>query len=127
MLLSILYRTKYSGHILEIDPSLQSVSGSQVIRVLAQLDADSFAKSQNLLVGMNAAVDVIGGRTQGAVLVPVEALREISPNEYAVFVMDGDQPKLRVVTVGLMDFTSAEITSGLEAGEVVTTGIVETQ
>ncbi|MFN2235517.1 MAG: HlyD family efflux transporter periplasmic adaptor subunit [Anaerolineales bacterium] len=117
----------FTGHILEIDPSLQSVSGSQVIRVLAQLDADSFAKPQNLLVGMNAAVDVIGGRTENAVLVPVEALREIGTDEYAVFVMDGDQPKLRVVTVGLMDFTSAEITSGLEAGEIVTTGIVETQ
>jgi len=117
----------FTGHILEVDPSLQNVSNSQVIRVMAQLDADSFAKPQNLLVGMNASVDVIGGRTQNAVLVPVEALREISPGEYAVFVMDGDQPKLRVVTVGLMDFTSAEITTGIEAGEIVTTGIVETE
>jgi len=56
----------------------------------------------------------------------VEALREISPGEYAVFVMTNGQPKLRVVTVGLMDYTSAEITSGLEAGEIVTTGTVET-
>jgi multidrug efflux pump subunit AcrA (membrane-fusion protein) len=75
---------------------------------------------------MTASVEVIGGRTNGAVLVPVEALREISPGEYAVFVMEDDQPRLRVVTVGLMDFTSAEILSGLEAGETVTTGIVET-
>jgi len=117
----------FTGRVLEVDPSLQNVSNSQVIRVVARLDADSFAKPQNLLVGMNASVDVIGGRTQGAVLVPVEALREISPGEYAVFVMDGDQPKLRMVTVGLMDFTSAEITDGLEPGEIVTTGIVETQ
>ena len=63
----------FTGHILEIDPSLQTVSNSQVIRVLARLDADSFAKPQNLLVGMNAAVDVIGGRAQDAVLEPVEA------------------------------------------------------
>jgi hypothetical protein len=41
--------------------------------------------------------------------------------------MEGSEPKLRVVTVGLMDYTSAEITSGLEAGEIVTTGIVATQ
>ena len=40
--------------------------------------------------------------------------------------MTDGQPKLRVVTVGLMDYTSAEITSGLEAGETVTTGTVET-
>jgi hypothetical protein len=33
---------------------------------------------------------------------------------------------LRFVEVGLMDFTFAEIVSGLEAGETVTTGIIET-
>ena len=117
----------FIGHVTEVDPSLQSVSNSQVIQVQAQLNPESFAKPQNLLVGMNAAVDVIGGRTEGAVLVPVESLREISPGEYAIFVMEADEPKLRIVTVGIMDFTSAEITSGLEAGEIVTTGIVETQ
>jgi hypothetical protein len=41
-------------------------------------------------------------------------------------VQDGE-PKLRVVTVGLMDFTSAEILTGLQPGEIVTTGIVETE
>lgn len=117
----------FTGHVTEVDPSLQTVSNSQVIQVLAQLDPESFAKPQNLLVGMNAAVDVIGGRTENAVLVPVEALREISPGEYAVFVMEDGEPKLRIVTVGIMDYTSAEITSGLKAGETVTTGIVETE
>jgi multidrug efflux pump subunit AcrA (membrane-fusion protein) len=77
-------------------------------------------------VGSNASVDVIGGRAENAILVPVEAVREIAPGEYAVFVMEDGEPKLRVVTVGLMDYSSAEITSGLEAGEVVTTGVVET-
>ncbi len=58
---------------------------------------------------------------------PVEALREIDTDEYAVFVMENGKPKIcRVVTVGLIDYTTAEITSGLEAGEVVTTGVVET-
>jgi len=33
---------------------------------------------------------------------------------------------LRPVEVGIMDFTFAEIISGLVAGETVTTGIVET-
>jgi HlyD family secretion protein len=86
----------------------------------------SSASPPELLVGLNAAVDVIAGRAEGAVLVPVEALRELSPGEYAVFVMEDGEPKLRSVEVGLMDFTMAEITSGLEPGEVVTTGIVET-
>ena len=57
----------------------------------------------------------------------MEALRELSPDEYAVFVMENGEPVLRFVEVGIMDFSYAEIISGLEQGETVTTGIVETQ
>ena len=103
------------------------LEAEQRLDQLAQLDPESFAKPQNLFVGMNAAVDVIGGRTENAVLVPVEALREIGTDEYAVFVMENDETRLRVVAIGIMDFTSVEITSGLEEGEVVTTGIVENE
>ena len=46
---------------------------------------------------------------------------------YAVFVVDNGQMTLRTVKVGLMDLTDAQITSGLEAGDVVSTGLVETQ
>jgi HlyD family secretion protein len=119
--------TVFKGHIVEVNPSLQKVSNVTTVLALAQLDADSYAMTVSLPVGLNASVDVIGGRATSAVLVPVEALREIGPDEYAVFVMDDDQPRLRMVTVGLVDFTSAEITSGLDAGEIVTTGIVETE
>jgi multidrug efflux pump subunit AcrA (membrane-fusion protein) len=117
----------YTGSVIEVDPSLQSVSNVQAVRVLARLNPESFAKPQDLPVGLNASVEVIGGKTSDAVLVPVEALREITPGEYAVFVMEGGEPKLRMVSVGLMDYTSAEVIDGLDAGEIVTTGIVATE
>jgi multidrug efflux pump subunit AcrA (membrane-fusion protein) len=117
----------FTGHVTAVNPSLQTVSNVATIVAEVQLDEASFSKPLALPVGSNASVDVIGGRAENAVLVPVEALREISPGEYAVFVMEDGEPRLRVVTVGLMDYTSAEITSGLEAGEIVTTGVVETQ
>ena len=117
----------FTGHVIQIDPQLSNVNNVSAVRAVVQLDADSFAKPQTLPIGLNASVDVIGGRAENALLVPVEALRELSPGEFAVFVMEDGEPKLRFVEVGLMDFTFAEITSGLEAGEVVTTGIVETQ
>jgi len=116
----------YVGHVTEVSPSLQTVSNVDAVLAWVQLDAESFSKPQSLPVGSNASVDVIGGRAQNAVLVPVEAVREIGANEYAVFVMEDGEPKLRIVTVGLMDYTSAEILTGLTAGEVVTTGVVET-
>jgi RND family efflux transporter MFP subunit len=117
----------FTGQIVEVDPSLNTVSNIQAVRALAVLDEDSFVKPQTLPVGLNASVDVIGGRAENAVLVPVEALRELGPDEYAVFVVEDGEPKLRIVTVGLVDFTSAEILSGLEVGEVVSTGIVDTE
>jgi RND family efflux transporter MFP subunit len=117
----------FTGHVVEVDPQLSVVNNVTTVRAVVQLDTDSFAKPQNLPVGMNATVDVIGGRAENALLVPVEALRELSDGEYAVFVMENGEPVLRFVEVGIMDYTYAEIISGLELGETVTTGIVETQ
>ncbi|MGB5059546.1 MAG: efflux RND transporter periplasmic adaptor subunit, partial [Candidatus Promineifilaceae bacterium] len=115
----------FTGKVVRVDPELVNESGITAVRALVQLD--SFAKPQTLPVGMNATVEVIGGRATGAVLVPVEALREISAGEYAVFVMENGEPRLRMVQVGIMDFSFAEILSGVTAGEEVTTGLVQTQ
>ncbi len=118
----------YTGHVLQLDPELYSEGPISTVRGLVLLDGEDNPGLDHLLIGMNAAVDVIAGKAIGAVLVPVEALRELSPGEYAVFVLDENgEPRLRTVEVGIMDYTYAEITSGLEVGEVVTTGIVETR
>ena len=118
----------FNGHVIEVDPSLYESGNITTIKTLVELDVESFSKPRSLPIGLNAAVDVIGGRAENAVLIPVEALRELGPDEYAVFVVtDDNEPKLRIVEVGIMDYTSAEIISGLEAGEIVTTGIVATE
>lgn len=115
----------FAGTIVQVDPQLYTVSNVTVVRAVVQLD--DFNKQQTLPIGMNATVDVIGGRAQNALLVPVEALREISSGQFAVFVMVNGEPEMRFVEVGLKDFTFAEIISGVELGETVTTGIIETQ
>ncbi len=117
----------FTGKVVEVDPELVNSNGVSTVRAIVQLAAESVAKTQTLPIGLNASVDVIAGRATQALLVPVEALREISPGQYAVFVMQNGQPTLRLVDVGLQDVTYAKITSGLEQGDVVTTGIVETQ
>ena len=117
----------FKGRVTQVDPSLVRESNVDVIRGLVALDADSFAKPGGLPMGLNATVDVIGGRAENAVLVPVEALRELDAGQYAVFVVEDGKPRLRIVEVGLQDFTYAEIRSGLREGETVSTGIVETR
>lgn len=117
----------FTGRVVQVDPSLYTSGMISTVKGLVKLDENETAVIDNLLLGMNAAVDVIGGRAEGVAMVPVETLRELSPGEYAVFIMIDGELKLRPVEVGLMDFTFAEIKSGLEIGEVVTTGIVETE
>ncbi|MCH8095125.1 MAG: efflux RND transporter periplasmic adaptor subunit [Chloroflexi bacterium] len=113
----------FTGRVIQVDPSLNTQGGVSTVQGLIQLDMGA---TDGLLIGMNAAVDVVGGRAEGVPLVPIEALRELGPGEFAVFVLRDGEPRLTPVEVGLMDFTFAEIISGLEVGETITTGIVVT-
>ena len=115
----------FTGKVTQVDPGLYTSGNTSVVRGLVLLD-DSQGKL-NLPIGTTAAVDIIAGRADNAVLVPVDALRETSPGNYAVFVIENGTPKLRVIEVGIQDLFYAEVKSGLEAGDVVSTGLVETQ
>ncbi|MCB9133819.1 MAG: efflux RND transporter periplasmic adaptor subunit [Anaerolineales bacterium] len=114
----------FHGTVVEVSPVLESVGGVAAVKTVVQLT--DYAKTTTLPAGLSASVDVIGGRATNAVLIPVEALHQIGTDEYSVFVMENGEPKIRFVEVGIQDFTTAEIKSGLSAGDVVTTGIVET-
>ena len=116
----------FTGHVISVDPQLYTVQYTYVVRAVVALDADSFNKPEALMPGMNATLDIVGGHAENAVLVPVEALRDLGDGEYAVFVVENGEPKMRMVEVGLMDYTYAEIISGVDAGETISTGIVET-
>lgn len=125
VIFDILPDKTYNGVVIQVDPGLYSSNNTSVVRALVQLteiNADDF----KLPLGTTASVDVIGGRAEDAVLIPIEALHKAG-DQYAVFVMENGKPRLRVVEVGIQDLLYAEIISGIEAGETVTTGIVETQ
>jgi HlyD family secretion protein len=111
----------FSGQIESVDPALVTVGGTPAVEVMASIDLGR--NPITLLSGMNAEVEVIAAEAQNALLVPVQALRELGPNQYAVFVVSADdEMELRPVEVGLQDFVNAEILSGLQEGEVVRTG-----
>ncbi|RPI57339.1 MAG: HlyD family efflux transporter periplasmic adaptor subunit, partial [Chloroflexi bacterium] len=111
----------FSGKIVSVDPALVDVDGTAAVQSYASLDLE--VQPVALLSGMNADVEVVAGEALNAVLVPLEALRELGPDQFAVFVVlaNGEQ-EMRVVTVGLKDYVNVEILSGLEPGEVVSLG-----
>ncbi len=113
------------GEVINVEPTLKTVDGTPVVVVWAKLTNEPEAV---ILSGMTVDVEVIAGETRGALIVPIQALRELSAGSYAVFVVQSDgQLKLTPVEVGLRDYASAEILSGLNAGDVVSTGTVETK
>ncbi len=125
VIFDILPERTFNGVVTQVDPGLYTESNSSVVRALVKLvniNDDTF----NLPLGTSASVDVIAGRAENAILVPVEALRQAG-EQYTVFVMEDGSPRLRVVEVGIQNLLYAEIKSGLEAGDVVTTGITETE
>ena len=115
---------KFTGKVTEVDPGLYASGNTSVVRALVQLDIPK--TGFNLPLGSTASVDVIGGRADNALLVPIEALHPAG-DQFTVFVMENGKPKLQVVQVGIKDQVSVEIKSGLQAGDVVTTGITTTK
>jgi multidrug efflux pump subunit AcrA (membrane-fusion protein) len=116
----------YPGEITRVDPALVTVDGTPAVQAWASIDLTTHPVS--LLSGMTAEVTIISGETTDALLVPVQALRELAPGSYAVFVVNPNgELEVRPVTVGLMDFANAEVLTGLERGEVVSTGTVDTE
>ncbi|MBU0510078.1 MAG: efflux RND transporter periplasmic adaptor subunit, partial [Chloroflexi bacterium] len=113
----------FTGQVVQIDPSLQTTGAVTLVKGRVKLD-ESSTTVVNLLIGMTATVNVIGGRAEGVLLIPIEALHEQSPGKYVVYIMENGVQVLRPVEVGLMDFSYAEIKSGLKVGESVVTGPV---
>ncbi len=111
--------------VMKINPALTTLDGSPVVQAWAQFQPEI---PVTLYAGMSAEVELMAAETRDALLVPVQALRELAPGSYAVFVVDGNGDlKMRPVEIGLRDFANVEILSGLEKGEVVSTGTVEIQ
>lgn len=114
----------FTGKVTQVDPGLYTSGNSSVVR--AKVKLDDINDSLDLPLGTSASVDVIAGSAENAILVPVEALRQAG-DQYAVFVMENGELKLRIVEVGIQDLLYVEVLSGLEPGAVVSTGITETK
>jgi cobalt-zinc-cadmium efflux system membrane fusion protein len=129
-------QTTLTGEVVQVYPSLSSESAQSSLpgmppdvvliqdmagstRALVRLDGWPPTSVSILPLGLTAAVEVISAQASDALLVPVVALHELDSGGFAVYVVSGDELELRPVTVGLQDYTSAQILDGLEAGEAV--------
>jgi multidrug efflux pump subunit AcrA (membrane-fusion protein) len=113
----------FTGKVIQVDPALNTSGGSAVVSGLVQMDPTS----ADLLLGMGGSVTVISAEADNAVLVPLTALHEYSKDKYAVFVMRNGKLAVQFVEVGLRDLVNAEVKSGLQVGDIVSTGLLATR
>jgi len=113
----------FTGKVIQVDPELSTSRGSGIVSGLVQLDPSR----TKLLIGMTASVTVIAGQAQNAVLVPLTALHQKPGGAYSVLVLRNGTFTPVDVGVGLKDLVNAQITSGLQPGDVVSTGVSVTR
>jgi HlyD family secretion protein len=72
----------------------------------------------NVLVGMSADVEILVDRAEAVVRVPTAVVLERGEESYVFVVMDGRLSR-RTIQVGLGNWETTEVRSGLEAGDLV--------
>ncbi len=116
---------KWQSTVRQLLPTPETVN--DVILYDALIDIDNSDKL--LMTSMTAQVFFVLGEAKNVPVVPVAALRPSKSGgegAYRVLVMNGSRPKMKEVTVGLINRISAEVKSGLAVGDVVVTGTVNT-
>jgi hypothetical protein len=56
----------------------------------------------------------------------VDALHEVSPGVFGVFIQKNGSLTFTQVDIGIMDTINAVVLSGLNPGDIVSTGLLET-
>jgi macrolide-specific efflux system membrane fusion protein len=110
------------GTVSQIAPSAGSGSGSSSV-VSFPVTVTLTGGPSTLRSGMTADITIVTASATNVLTIPSAALRGTS-GDYRVQVMGVDGTLAAVpVTVGLVTSTTAEVRSGLSAGDVVVTGI----
>ncbi len=107
----------FTGSVTEINKTASSSSGVTRYSAVVTLD-----KTAEMLQGMSAKIVIRIQGVENAVIIPIEALHQTSSSSYVYTSYDEELKEyggLKEVTVGITNSSYAEITSGLEAGEIV--------
>lgn len=105
-----------TGTIVSVSESAETMNGISYFTAEASIPSDG-----NIKVGMSAEVKLLNQKSESAVSLPVSALQFDEENKpYVLFKEEGKKEVTHhYVTIGINDGTYAEITEGLNAGDIV--------
>ncbi len=108
---------EFTGTVTDVDTTGTSSSGVTVFTVEVTID-----KTDEMLAGMSASVDIIIEGVENALLIPEDALQQTSSTSYVYTEYNEETKELGgmvEVETGLSNGTYVEITSGLSEGDTV--------
>jgi HlyD family secretion protein len=112
----------FNGQVTQITPTLVTVRGYNVLQGQVQLAKDATVAKTTLPLGLSATADVICNQATNVLLAPVDGLHTDQNGKYFVYVLNSaGKPVKTAVEIGLANFTSAEVQSGLKLGDLVIT------
>jgi HlyD family secretion protein len=101
--------------------AIQTTTGGIAFPVLVGVDG----AGKNLLIGMSGSADIEVNSVAGALIVPIEAVLSENGKKFVFVVTDNKVAKVEVTTGALTD-VSAEVLTGVAAGDVVATSQLTT-
>lgn len=107
----------FSGKVVSVSTMGQNQNGLATFNVLIDVSNTSALKP-----GMTADARIVVATAQNALMVPVEAVLQ-QGSQAVVEVLQNGRPAVVPVQVGLVNSQFAQITSGLNVGETVITGM----
>jgi len=115
----------YLGQVVFVDPTLQIRQNTTTVSALVELDI-SITGWANLPLFSGAAVEVVAGEVEDAILIPIDGLQDDDGEKGVVLIIqDNGEITKREVELGLRDVLFVEITEGLSVGDVILIGNLE--
>lgn len=115
---------RWQGKVRQIQPSPQIINDVVLYDVLIDVNNEG----RRLMTGMTTQVFFILGKADNALIVPAEVLTRRAPQEdtdkgkaYRVSVVTPTGREPRIIHVGLVTRTQAEVTAGLNQGDQIAT------
>lgn len=110
----------FSGKVSLANPQMIAFGPFRAASGQVTLDEEYASTFESLQLGLSATVTITGKGAANVLLVPVDALKQLSSGDYVVSLVGSDgQVTQQIVSVGLQNDSYAEITAGLSEGDVV--------
>jgi HlyD family secretion protein len=109
-------KQNFEGQLSYINPSINAQSGSVEVKLSVPNPPDYLRQD------MTVSVEIEVAHVANAVAVNASSIRDLGGNKPWVMVVENGRARSKNVTVGIVGDTAAEVTSGINSGDVIVRG-----